>query len=62
MDTLVCHRLSVLLAASRLELLLDGHPALNVSEVLASHAMELCDAIREFVKRESVKMVEEQIS
>jgi saccharopine dehydrogenase (NADP+, L-glutamate forming) len=44
------------------QLLLDGHPALNVPGVLAPYTIEIFDVIRELVEREGVKMVEKQIS
>ena len=43
------------------QLLLDGHPALNIPGVLAPYKKEICDPIRELVENEGVKMVEKRI-
>ncbi|EHK99711.1 putative Saccharopine dehydrogenase [Glarea lozoyensis 74030] len=44
------------------QLLLDGHPALNVPGVLAPYTKEICDPIRDLLEQEGVKMVEKQVS
>ncbi|KAK9318603.1 Saccharopine dehydrogenase [Lipomyces starkeyi] len=40
------------------QLLLDGHPALNTTGVLAPYKKDICDPIREILEREGIKMVE----
>lgn len=40
------------------QLLLDGHPALNVPGVYAPYTKDICDPIREIVESEGIKMVE----
>lgn len=43
------------------QLLLDGHPALNVPGVLAPYEKEICDPIRELLEREGINMVEKTL-
>ncbi|KAI9782437.1 MAG: hypothetical protein M1816_001889 [Peltula sp. TS41687] len=43
------------------QLLLDGHPALNTPGVLAPYMKEICDPIREILRREGVELVEKLI-
>ncbi|CAD6573599.1 MAG: hypothetical protein ASARMPREDX12_006128 [Alectoria sarmentosa] len=43
------------------QLLLDGHPALNIPGVLAPYEKEICDPIRELVEREGINMVEKTL-
>ena len=43
------------------QLLLDRHPALNISGVLAPYEKEICDPIRERIEREGIKMVEKTL-
>ena len=43
------------------QLLLDGHPALNTSGVLAPYEKEICDPIREIVEREGIQIVEKTL-
>lgn len=44
------------------QLLLDGHPALNTPRVLAPYRKEICDPLGEILRREGVEMVEKQVS
>jgi saccharopine dehydrogenase (NADP+, L-glutamate forming) len=42
------------------QLILDNHPALRKTGVLAPYTTEICDPIRELVEKEGVKMVEQK--
>lgn len=43
------------------QLLLDGHPALNVPGILAPYKKEICDPIRELVEKNGIRMVEKRL-
>ena len=40
------------------QLLIDGHPALNATGVLAPYEKAICEPIRTLLEKEGVKMVE----
>lgn len=44
------------------QLLMDGHPALSKSGVLAPYTKEICDPIRALVEKEGVKMIEHKFT
>ena len=43
------------------QLLLDGHEALSVPDVLAFYKKEICDPIREHLEREGIDMAEKLV-
>jgi saccharopine dehydrogenase (NADP+, L-glutamate forming) len=43
------------------QLLMDNHPALRKPGVLAPYTKEICDPIRELVKKEGIVMVEQKV-
>lgn len=43
------------------QLLLDGHPALTKTGVLAPYSKEVCDPIRELVEKEGIGVVEQKL-
>lgn len=43
------------------QLLLDGHPALNVPGVHAPYKEKICTPIREGIEKEGIRMVEEVV-
>lgn len=40
------------------QLLLDGHPALNIPGIITPYEKEICDPIRKLLEREGIFMVE----
>jgi saccharopine dehydrogenase (NADP+, L-glutamate forming) len=43
------------------QLLLDGHPAMNLCGIVAPYKKDMCDAIRHLLEQEGVKMVEQKV-
>jgi len=43
------------------QLLLDGHPAINIAGVIAPYTSEICDPIRHLVEREGIEVIEKRL-